>query len=363
MAPLTYSTRCTWCRERGAWLEDVDGRRYLDAYNNVPVVGHAHPRVANAIAEQARELNTNLRYLHPSAIEARGRLIASMPAGSGLDTVLFVNAGSEATDLAWRLATTATGNEGGIVSANAYHGVTTTTTALSPEEWRDGLGPLTSSRSSRPTRIGRRSQTARPSARLSSAWTRAASGRRRSSSSRVHERRGAGSSDGVLRRDRPSRATLARSSSPTRSRPGTAARASTCGRSSRARLEPDLVTLGKPMGNGHPLAAVIARRTDVDRLAERAEFFSTFGGNPVAAAAGNAVLDVIRDERLIEHAAEVGAHLRRGLDRLAERHESIGDVRNLGLLLGVELVRDRASREPDGETRRGRSTACAIAAC
>ena len=115
------------------------------------------------------------------------------------------------------------------------------------------------------------------------------------------------------------------------------------------------------MGNGHPLAAVIARRTDVDRLAERAEFFSTFGGNPVAAAAGNAVLDVIRDERLIEHAAEVGAHLRRGLDRLAERHESIGDVRNLGLLLGVELVRDRASREPDSEA--SRSTACAIAAC
>ena len=240
-------------------MEDVDGRRYLDAYNNVPVVGHAHPRVANAIAEQARELNTNLRYLHPSAIEARGRLIASMPAGSGLDTVLFVNAGSEATDLAWRLATTATGNEGGIVSANAYHGVTTATTALSPEEWRDGLGPLTSSRSSRPTRIGRRSQTARPSARLSSAWTRAASGRRRSSSSRVHERWGAGSADRVLRRDRP----LARDAGALVVADEVQAGYGRTGEHLwsfvAGRLEPDLVTLGKPMGNGHPLAAVIAR--------------------------------------------------------------------------------------------------------
>ena len=113
LTPLTYSTPLHLVRGHGVWLEDVDGRRYLDAYNNVPVVGHAHPRVANAIADQARLLNTNLRYLHPKAIELAERLVASMPEGSGLDTVLFVNAGSEATDLAWRLATVATGNDGG----------------------------------------------------------------------------------------------------------------------------------------------------------------------------------------------------------------------------------------------------------
>ena len=115
-------------------------------------------------------------------------------------------------------------------------------------------------------------------------------------------------------------------------------------------LEPDLVTLGKPMGNGHPVAAVIARRADVDRLAGQAEFFSTFGGNPVAAAAGLAVLDVIRDEDLVARASEVGAHLRAGLEALRERHRRSTAVRGRGLLLGVELVRDDG--EPDPGARR-----------
>jgi 4-aminobutyrate aminotransferase-like enzyme len=112
-------------------------------------------------------------------------------------------------------------------------------------------------------------------------------------------------------------------------------------------LRPDLVTLGKPMGNGHPVAAVIARRDDVDRLAGQAEFFSTFGGNPVAAAAGLAVLDVIRDQDLIARAASVGAHARAGLEALREKHTSIAAMRGRGLLLGVELVREDG--EPDRE--------------
>jgi len=126
-------------------------------------------------------------------------------------------------------------------------------------------------------------------------------------------------------------------------------------------LQPDLVTLGKPMGNGHPIAAVIARRDDVDRLAGQAEFFSTFGGNPVAAAAGLAVLDVIRDEQLVSHAAEVGARLRAGLEVLGDRHASIAAIRGRGLLLGVELVRpddgapdpELAARVLDGVRDRG----------
>jgi 4-aminobutyrate aminotransferase-like enzyme len=112
-------------------------------------------------------------------------------------------------------------------------------------------------------------------------------------------------------------------------------------------LRPDLVTLGKPMGNGHPVAAVIARRADVDRLAGQAEFFSTFGGNPVAAVAGLAVLDVIRDEDLIARAAEVGAHARARLEALRSKHSAIAAVRGRGLLLGVELV--RGDGEPDGD--------------
>ncbi len=103
------------------WMTDVDGRRYLDAYNNVPCVGHGHPRVTEAVARQARRLNTNLRYLHESAIVLAERLIATCP--PGLDTVFFVNSGSEANDLAWRLATTATGRRGGLCTAFAYHGI------------------------------------------------------------------------------------------------------------------------------------------------------------------------------------------------------------------------------------------------
>ena len=123
-------------------------------------------------------------------------------------------------------------------------------------------------------------------------------------------------------------------------------------------LQPDLVTLGKPMGNGHPIAAVIARRDDVDRLAGQAEFFSTFGGNPVAAAAGLAVLDVIRDEQLVSRAAEVGRRLRSGLEALGDRHPPVAAVRGRGLLLGVELVRP-SMVHPTPSSPPGCSTACA----
>lgn len=359
LAPLTYSTPLHLVRGHGPWLEDVDGRRYLDSYNNVPVVGHAHPRVANAIADQARLLNTNLRYLHPKAIELAERLVASMPEGSGLDTVLFVNAGSEATDLAWRLAAIATGNDGGLVTAHAYHGVTTATTALSPEEWRgdwrpDHVEPFTppfeeADATGAPVReaIDRlASRGHRPAALfLDTAYT----------------------SDGILAPGASYHAEIAEAAREAGALVVADEVQAGYGRTGEhlwsfvaCGLDPDLVTLGKPMGNGHPVAAVIARRDDVDRLAGQAEFFSTFGGNPVAAAAGLAVLDVIRDEDLVARAASVGAHARAGLEALRSKHSAITAVRGRGLLLGVELLRDDgeparelAARVLDGARDRG----------
>jgi 4-aminobutyrate aminotransferase-like enzyme/Ser/Thr protein kinase RdoA (MazF antagonist) len=345
LAPLTYSTPLHLARGQGAWLEDVEGRRYLDAYNNVPVVGHAHPRVVNAIADQARLLNTNLRYLHPKAIELAERLVASMPEGSGLDTVLFLNAGSEATDLAWRLASVATGNDGGLVTSHAYHGVTTAATALSPEEWRSAVRPDHVEPFAPPVE-----EAAAGAAPVREAISQLASRGHRPAALFLDT---AYTSDGVLV-------------------PGTAYHVQVAevvheagafvvadevqagyGRTGEhlwsfvaCGLVPDLVTLGKPMGNGHPIAAVIARRGDVDRLAGQAEFFSTFGGNPVAAAAGIAVLDVIRDEDLVTRAADVGSYLHASLQAMGERHASISAVRGRGLLLGVELVRG-SDREPD----------------
>ncbi|CAA0124815.1 4-aminobutyrate aminotransferase GabT [Mycolicibacterium vanbaalenii] len=322
LAPLTYGDPLTPIRGSGAILLDADGRSYIDAYNNVPVVGHAHPRVATAIADQVRLLSTNLRYLHPRAIELAERLVASMPPDSGLDTVLFLNSGSEATDLAWRIATAVTSNTGALVSDFAYHGVTTATTAFSPEQWRSDWTPDHVER----FRVG---------AELTGALERLAARAHRPAALIVDPTY---TSDGILLPGRD----YHRAISATARQAGALVVADEVqagfGRAGDhlwsfvgAGLSPDIVTLGKPMGNGYPVAAVIARRCDVEALASHTEFFSTYAGGPVAAVAATAVLDVIDDERLVEHAGAMGAVLR---DRL-----SAGglQVRGLGLLIGVQL--------------------------
>lgn len=311
LAPLTYSEPLTPVRGSGATLYDADGREYLDAYNNVPVVGHAHPRVATAIADQARLLSTNLRYLHPRAIELAERLVATMPAG--LDTVLFLNSGSEAVDLAWRIAEAATGKSGALVSDFAYHGVTTATTALSPEQWRGGWAPehvRTFAVGSQPEADGVAAVFIEPTY-TSDGILVPGKDYHASLTASAHE-------DGALVVADEVQAGFGRAGDHLWSFVG-------------AGITPDVVTLGKPMGNGFPVAAVIARRADVEALAERTEFFSTYAGGPVAAAAATAVLDVIADENLIEHAGAMGVLLRQ---RLAE---SGYDVRGRGLLIGVDL--------------------------
>jgi 4-aminobutyrate aminotransferase-like enzyme/aminoglycoside phosphotransferase (APT) family kinase protein len=337
LAPLTYAEPLRPVCGIGATLVDAEGRTYLDAYNNVPVVGHAHPRVASAVGDQARLLSTNLRYLHPRAIELAERLIASMPAETGLDTVLFANSGSEATDLAWRIATAVTGHTGALVTDFAYHGVTTATTAFSPEQWRGGWVPDHVERFS-------------PGVDLSFA---------------VEELAGRGhrpallcldptyTSDGILVPGRR----YHREIGDTARRAGALVVADEVqagfGRAGDhlwafvgAGLSPDIVTLGKPMGNGYPVAAVIARRADVAALAGQTELFSTYAGGPVAAAAAMAVLDIVDDERLIEHTHTMGVLLRKRL--------SVGghEVRGRGLLIGLQLAYD-ASAVLDETRRRG----------
>ncbi len=141
LSPLTYERPLHLVRGEGVWLFDADGNRYLDAYNNVPVVGHAHPAVVEAVARQAAALNTNTRYLHEAVVLLAERIVAGMP--PGLDTVMFVNSGSEANDLAWRLATAYTGGTGGIVSGWSYHGLTAAIADLSSSEWPRGEQPRT----------------------------------------------------------------------------------------------------------------------------------------------------------------------------------------------------------------------------
>jgi 4-aminobutyrate aminotransferase-like enzyme/Ser/Thr protein kinase RdoA (MazF antagonist) len=325
---LTYRNPVHLVRGDGVWLFDADGRRYLDAYNNVPVVGHCHPRVTEAVVRQTRLLNTHSRYLYEPLVELAERLVATMPPETGLDAVMLVNSGSEANDLAWRLATTTTGHSGAIVTEFAYHGVTTALADLSPEEWPRGHRPE-HVETIPPPGSGREVDMAGAIARLDS--------------------RGFGlaatcldcgfTSDGIWTPSPDEVQAIARTTGEAGGLLVADEVQAGHGRSGKHLwsfaqygITPDVVTLGKPMGNGYPVAAVITRQELFDRLKASTEVFSTFGGNPVAAQAALAVLDVIEDERLIENAARVGAELRSALDDL-----QVGAVRGRGLLVGVEL--------------------------
>jgi 4-aminobutyrate aminotransferase-like enzyme/Ser/Thr protein kinase RdoA (MazF antagonist) len=326
---LTYRRPVHVVRGEGVWLYDADGRRLLDAYNNVPVVGHCHPRVTEAVVRQTRALNTHARYLYEPLVELAERLLATVPAAAGLDSVMLVNSGSEANDLAWRLATAATGNSGALVTEHAYHGVTSATADLSPEEWPSTFRPAAIERVS-PTEL------AAPNAAVEAL-----------------QARGVGvaatfldcglTSDGILT---PPPADLASLVAGTHAAGGLFVADEVQAGHGRSGehlwsfahygLVPDVVTLGKPMGNGYPVAAVITRRDLAESFAFAGRVFSTFGGNPVAAQAALAVLAVIEDEGLVEHAGRVGAHLR---DLIRARPlPGVVDVRGLGLLVGVELT-------------------------
>ena len=324
LTALTYRTPVHVVRGEGVWLFDAQGRRLLDCYNNVPVVGHCHPRVTEAVVRQTRLLNTHSRYLYEPLVELAERLVATMPPETGLDAVMLVNSGSEANDLAWRLATTATGHRGAIVTEFAYHGVTTAIADFSPEEWPPGFKP-------------EHVETITPF------------GEGMGEAVAALDARGHGlaatyldcgfTSDGIWTPAADEVHAIARA---TREAGGLVVADEVQaghGRSgehlwsfAQYGIAPDVVTLGKPMGNGYPVAAVITRQELFDRLKAVTEVFSTFGGNPVAARAALAVLDVIDDERLIENAKRVGEELRNALEAL-----QVGQVRGRGLLAGVEL--------------------------
>src|SRR5256884_770915 len=321
---LTYAQPVHVVRAKGVWLYTADGRKLLDAYNNVPGVGHCHRRVPEAGCRPTEPLNTHARYLYEPLIELAERLTASMPPGSGLDTVMLVNSGSEANELAWRFAEAATGGQGAIVTEHAYHGVTTKIAALSPEEWPVGYRRANVETIAPPGTEGPDMRAALDRLEVPLAATFLDS---------------ALTSDGIRF---PPPDEVAAIVEKTHAAGGlfvadeVQAGHGRTGRHlwsfERYGITPDLVTLGKPMGNGYPVAAMITRREITERLAATTHVFSTFGGNPVAAQAALAVLDVIEDERLVEHAARVGSRLVRSLEELGL------EVRGRGLLVGVELA-------------------------
>jgi 4-aminobutyrate aminotransferase-like enzyme/Ser/Thr protein kinase RdoA (MazF antagonist) len=342
---LSYAHPVHVARGEGAWLFDTDGRRLLDAYNNVPVVGHCHPRVTEAVVRQTRRLNTHARYLYEPLVELAERLVATMPAGSGLDVVTLVNSGSEATDLAWRIATACTGNAGGLVTGFAYHGVTTAAADLSPEEWPSGHLPERTETIAVPTEHSQRAAAIEVDAAIARLAGRGIA------PAAMYLDCGF-TSDGVLtpplgdiddavRRARDAGALFVADEV----QAGHGRTGEQLWSFAAYGLVPDMVTLGKPMGNGYPVAALITRPDLVERFAQSGHFFSTFGGNPVACTAALAVLDVIEDERLISHAADVGGRLLQAVEALRSRHTALGGVRGRGLLIGADVVSDAG--EPD----------------
>jgi len=364
MGPQTYmfyDKPLHMVRGEGAWLYDVTGRRYLDVYNNVPHVGHCHPHVVQAIARQAAILNTNTRYLFDEVLDYAERLGALFPAG--LTACMFVNSGSEAVDLGWRLARAFTGNTGALVMEYAYHGWTDAVEALSPEfrgpeHWKAHVRMLKGPDDYRGTyRRGDNDIAERYAADADRAIASLAEGGHKPAMFIAD----AGLlTNGVL--DAP-KGYLQGVYDRVRKAGGLAIADEVqtgFGRQGEAMwgfqlhdVVPDIVCMGKPIGNGHPLGAVVTRPEIVQALVDQGIFFSTFGGNNVSCAAGMAVLDVLEREGLRENARQVGAHFRQGLRKLAERHDLIGDVRGSGLLVGLELVRDRKSLEPAApETKR-----------
>ena len=356
-SPLFYSRPVHLVRGEGVWMFDPDDRRYLDCYNNVPVVGHGHPRVVRAVAEQQRLLATHSRYLHEAIVELAERLKATLP--PALDAVLVVNSGSEANDLAWRIARAATGRAGAVVTAYAYHGLTEATHALSPEGWAKSEQPAHVA--TVPAPDGYRG----PYRRDEDGWAQRYAAHIDDAAQALGGHGFAAiyldpafTADGILV---PPPAYLAEVARRARALGGVLIADEVQAGHGRygtglwsfqpSGIEPDMVVMGKPMGNGFPVAALVVRSGVLDAVPEEVELFSTFGGNPVACAAALAVLAVIEDEGLVANAAETGAYLRRGLAELASRHLLIGDVRGEGLLFGVELA-DETRAPAAGHARR-----------
>lgn len=343
-AELFYETPLHLVRGEAVWLYDAQGRAYLDAYNNVPQVGHCHPAVVRAVQRQSALLVTHTRYLHAKILDYADALTSRCAAH--LNACIFVNSGSEANDVAWRLAQFATAHSGGIVMAHAYHGITDAVAALTP-----GAGqphdPRVVTLAAPPAAL--RVEDAMPSRDLAAAVA-DADAALRLLASRGHAPAAffidtALTSSGIYD---PPPAWLAAVAARVRTAGGLVIADEVqygLGRSGshfwgfeRRGIAPDIVTLGKPVGNGYPMGVIIAERALIEAFQAHYGLFSTFGGNPVAAAAGLAVLRVIDREQLMENARSTGDYLRGRLAALAAWHPCLSGVRGAGLLLGLQVT-------------------------
>lgn len=340
---LFYQQPLEMVRASGAWMYDAAGKAYLDMYNNVPSVGHCHPRVVSAMSQQAALLNTNSRYLYPILDQYAEALLATFP--PRLSNAVFTCTGSESNDIALRIAKTNTGKSGFIVTEGAYHGNTSAVMEVSPSAYRHHRVPAHVRTVPAPDAFH-----LAPGQRVADVFAAHVE-----AAIRDLNEQGIGfagllvdtifSSDGVfaepagfLRKTVDLVHNAGGLFIADEVQPGFGRTGSGFWCFARHHIEPDIVTLGKPMGNGFPMSAVITRPELLENFCRETDYFNTFGGNPVAAATGMAVLQVIEEEQLIENADRSGAYLRAGLNDLAERYPIIGDIRGAGLFNAVEFI-------------------------
>ncbi|MDX1403413.1 MAG: aminotransferase class III-fold pyridoxal phosphate-dependent enzyme [Woeseiaceae bacterium] len=357
--PLFYDEPVHLVRGEGVWLYDADGRRYLDCYNNVPCVGHCHPKVVDALCTQAATLNTHTRYLDEHILDYAERLLGKFD--DSLDRLVLACTGSEANELALRVAKLNTGGTGFICTNATYHGNTAAVSQLNsifepfegygehirmvswPDAYRakyDVQGAALADAYA--GEVGRAIESfAKSGIKLAGmivcpifaneGLPDVPEGYMQKAIGLVRNAGGLYIADEV--------------------QSGFGRTGEWWGHMSSAVI-PDILTLGKPMGAGHPIAGVVARGELLDNYRRREMYFNTTGGNPVSCAVGKTVLEVIDEEGLVENAAVVGRYVLQGFKDLQAKHELIGDVRGRGLFFGIDLVCDRRSKAADAGAAR-----------
>jgi len=352
-APLFYQNPIHIVKGEGVWLYDVDGNKYLDMYNNVPTVGHCHPYVVKSLTEQAQTLNVHTRYLHETVVKYSERLLATFH--ESLSMLIMTCTGSESNDIAIRMAREHTGKMGIICTDDAYHGNTTVVDEIATQFHQGQVKGVNVK--SVPTPDSYRPLYDLEGEALGIAYA-----------NNVKQAIDEFNEEGIGLAAMLICPILANEAIPVipekfielaaqhvREAGGLVifdevqagfGRTGTMWGHEQTGVVPDIVTLGKPMANGHPVAGVVASAKLMNEFRSRAEYFNTFGGNPVSSAAALAVLDVIEDEKLVENSHKIGTYLREQLECLKSKYEIIGDVRNRGLFLVIELVKDRVSKTP-----------------
>jgi 4-aminobutyrate aminotransferase-like enzyme len=358
---LFYREPVHLVKGEGVWLFDADGKKYLDCYNNVASVGHCHPHVVAALSKQAATLNTHTRYLHENVVNYAERLSATLP--GELSVCMFVCTGTEANDLAFRIARTVSGNHGAIVSDCSYHGNSIVVTELSTAEYPESEQPDWLATAEPPNgfrgsfRYGDPNLGPEYAGKVDDAIVQLQGRGHKPAmfmTCNIFDSNGAlVAPEGYLRESYAKVRAAGGLCVADEVQSGLCRLGDHMWGFEDSGVVPDIVTMGKPIGDGHPVAAVVTTPAIAQAFSKKFHYFNTFGGNPVSAAVGLAVLDVIEQENILQNVHDVGQYLVKNLRLLAKQHDCIADVRGKGLFYGLEVVREAGSIEADSE-RAGR---------